>query len=145
MWDYRPGPRRGLAFAAMTPGQRALAWAVVDAAMSVRGAAEIRSIVALEPVLGDLERRGGRGGWERRDPERYWFAVFGDPAGDEPWSWRLGGHHVAVQATVIDGRLVASARRRSSAPIRRRSPTGRGPASGRSTARSGSPGRCSRR
>jgi hypothetical protein len=108
-WDYRPGPRRGLAVGAMTPGQRDLAWAVVDAAMSERGASEIRSIVALEPVLGDLERRAGTGGWERRDPERYWFAVFGDPAGDEPWSWRLGGHHVAVQATVIDGRMVRPA------------------------------------
>jgi hypothetical protein len=109
VWDYRPGPRQGLAFAAMTPRQRALAWAVVDAAMSARGAAEIRSIVALEPILGDLERRAGSGGWERRDPERYWVAVFGDPAGDGPWSWRLGGHHVAVQATVIDGRLVRPA------------------------------------
>ncbi len=47
--------------------------------------------------------------WERRDPERYWFAVFGDPSGSGPWSWRLGGHHVAVQVTVIDGRIVRSA------------------------------------
>ena len=62
MWDYRPGPRRGLALGGMTPAQRALAWAVVDAAMSERGAAEIRSIVALEPILGDLERRTGAGG-----------------------------------------------------------------------------------
>jgi Protein of unknown function (DUF3500) len=109
VWDYRPGPRRGLAIAAMTPAERALAWRVVDVAMSGRGAAEIRSIVALEPILGDLERRAGRGDWERRDPERYWFAVFGDPTGDGPWSWRLGGHHVAVQATVVGGRIVRAA------------------------------------
>ena len=109
VWDYRPGPRRGLAIGAMTAPQRDLAWAVVDAAMSVRGAAEIRSIVALEPVLGDLERRTGIPRWERRDPGLYWLAVFGDPAGSDPWSWRLGGHHVAVQATVIDGRVVRAA------------------------------------
>ena len=109
VWDYRPGPRRGLAIAAMTARQRDLAWAVVDAAMSERGAAEIRSIVALEPVLGDLERRTGILRWERRDPELYWLAVFGDPAGGDPWSWRLGGHHVAVQATVVDGRMSAGA------------------------------------
>jgi hypothetical protein len=109
VWDYRPGPRRGLAIGAMTPAERALAWSVVDAAMSGRGAAEIRSIVALEPILGGLERRAGLGNWERRDPERYWFAVFGDPSGSGPWSWRLGGHHVAVQVTVIDGRIVRSA------------------------------------
>ena len=93
----------------MTARQRDLAWAVVDAAMSERGAAEIRSIVALEPVLGDLERRTGIRRWERRDPELYWLAVFGDPAGGDPWSWRLGGHHVAVQATVVDGRIVRPA------------------------------------
>jgi len=109
VWDYRPGPRRGLAIGAMTAGQRDLAWGVVEAAMSERGAAEIRSIVALEPVLGDLERRTGIGNWERRDPKRYWLAVFGDPAGDDPWAWRFGGHHVAVQATVIDGRIVRPA------------------------------------
>ena len=73
------------------------------------GAAEVASIIALEAVLGELERERGRDGWIRRDPERYWFAVFGDPGADAPWSWRVGGHHVAIQLTVADARIVGSA------------------------------------
>jgi len=107
-WDYRPGTRRGLALADMTETQRAAAMAIVDSAMSERGAREVRAIIALEPILGQLERAAGHGVIDR-DPERYWFAVFGDPARVAPWSWRLGGHHVAVGSTVAAGRVIGSA------------------------------------
>ncbi len=106
-WDYRPGPRRGLALAAMTDTQRAAAIAVMDAAMSQRGATEVRAIMALESVLGEIERRAGRSG-HRRDTELYWFAVFGRPDGEAAWSWRIGGHHVAVHLTMADRRVVGT-------------------------------------
>ncbi len=108
-WDYRPGDRQGLPLAEMTATQRSAALALVDTTLSARAAAEVRAIMALEPILGELERRAGDGSWRRRDPERYWFAVFGEPGDRSPWSWRLGGHHVAVQSTIDDGRVVGSA------------------------------------
>ena len=86
-WDYRPGQRGGLALADMRPEQRSAAIAVVASAMSPRGASEVAAIMALETILGELERDAGRTGMPR-DPERYWFAVFGDPSADRPWSWR---------------------------------------------------------
>ena len=107
-WHYRPVPRRGLALADMTEPQRSHAMKLVDAALSARGAAELRAIMELEPVLGALERSVGRPGWERRDQEKYWFAVFGDPVERGAWAWRIGGHHVAVHVTVLDGRFVAA-------------------------------------
>ncbi|MEX1169817.1 MAG: DUF3500 domain-containing protein [Chloroflexota bacterium] len=107
-WDYRPGTRQGLALAAMTDPQRTAAMAIVDAAMSPRGAAEVRAIIALEPILGDLERRSGRSGIVR-DPERYWFAAFGEPGGQGPWSWRVGGHHLAVHTTLAEDQVVGTA------------------------------------
>ena len=108
VWDYRPGSRRGLALADMTDPQRTAAMAIVDAAMSRRGAEEVRSIIALEPILGELERRSGGTGI-RRDPERYWFAVFGDPGGPAPWSWRIGGHHLVVHSTLAEDRVLGTA------------------------------------
>lgn len=108
VWEYTPGPRRGLSLADMTESQRAAALAVLDASLSERGAGEVRSIIALEPILGEIERRAGRPNWMRRDPGLYWFAVFGDPSAGKPWSWRIGGHHVAIQATVADGQVVGS-------------------------------------
>ncbi len=104
-WDYRPGSRAGLPIADMTPGQREAAMAILDAALSARGSSEVRAIMALEPILGELERHGG----PRRDAERYWFGVFGHPTAGAPWAWRVGGHHVAVHLTMTDGQVIGSA------------------------------------
>jgi Protein of unknown function (DUF3500) len=108
VWAYTPGVRAGLALRDMRPHQRDAAMAVVNAAMSERGAREVGDIIALESILGAIERDAGSPMWRRRDPELFWFAVFGDPTGRDPWSWRVGGHHVAVHMTVIDGRVVGS-------------------------------------
>jgi hypothetical protein len=107
-WTYLPGPREGLAIRDMRPDQRAAAGAIVAASLSARSAGEVASIMALEVVLGELERAGGRAGVERRDPELYWFAVFGAPGSSAPWSWRLGGHHVAVHVTVAGDRVLGA-------------------------------------
>ena len=108
-WDYLPGERKGLGLGDMTVDQRTAAMAVVDAAMSDRGASEVRAVIALEPILGELERLAGRQFGPRRDPDLYWFAAFGEPGGDDPWAWRVGGHHVAIHSTVADGRVIGSA------------------------------------
>src|SRR6476646_2887755 len=81
VWDYVPGPRAGLALRDMGPDQRAAAAAVIGSSMSGRTAGEIQAIIALETVLGELERAAGRADWSRRDPGLYWLAVFGEPGG----------------------------------------------------------------
>jgi hypothetical protein len=108
-WQYTPGPRAGLAIRDMDAPQRAAAISLVRTSLSARGAAEVEAIIALESVLGELERASGRPGWPRRDPELYWFAVFGEPEFGEPWSWRIGGHHIAIHMTLAGGRVVGSA------------------------------------
>ena len=108
VWAYTPGPRQGLAIRDMRPEQRGGSSAVVAAAMSSRTASEIAAIIALETVLGELEQAGGQSGWMRRDPELYWFAVFGVPGSPEPWSWRVGGHHIAIHVTVSDDRVIGT-------------------------------------
>ena len=79
--------------------------------MSERGAGEIRAIIALEPILGELERQAGRETGLRRDPGA--LLVRGlrrarERDGSAPWSWRIGGHHVAIHVTVADGRVIGS-------------------------------------
>jgi hypothetical protein len=106
VWAYTPGPREGLAISDMRADQHAAASAVVATATSSRTATEIAAIMALETVLGDLERAEGRRGSPRRDPQLYWFAVFGEPGSTDPWSWRLGGHHVAIHQTVDEGEVI---------------------------------------
>jgi hypothetical protein len=106
VWDYRPRPRQGLALQDMTAPQRECAADLLEAGLSARAAAEVRAIMALEPILAELERAAGTG-TRRRDPLLYWFAVFGEPGGRTPWAWRVGGHHVAVHVTLVDADFVA--------------------------------------
>jgi uncharacterized protein DUF3500 len=108
-WQYTPGPREGLAIRDMSPDQHAAAIGIVRASLSDRGAAEVEAVMALETVLGALEHGVGRPGWQRRDPGLYWFAVFGEPGGRGPWSWRVGGHHVAIHITLAGTTVASSA------------------------------------
>jgi len=108
VWAYTPGPRNGLAIRDMRPGQRAAASAIVASGMSSRTADEIAAIMALETILGELERADGRSGWIRRDPALYWFGVFGVPGSPGPWGWRVGGHHVATHVTIEGDRVIGT-------------------------------------
>jgi hypothetical protein len=99
-WQYTPGPRGGLAVADMPPDAERAALELLRTGLSDGGYRAARAVMALETVLRGLERDVGRSGWERRDPEHYWFAIFGDP-GAQPWGWRVGGHHVCVHVTVV--------------------------------------------
>ena len=107
VWDYRPVPHQGVALKDMIAAQREAAMALLDASLSLRGAVRVRAIMALEPILAEIERAAGADNVLRRDPTLYWFAVFGEPGGADPWAWRVGGHHVAVHITVVDRDFVS--------------------------------------
>jgi hypothetical protein len=62
------------------------------------------TIMSLESILHDLEQ--GRG--PARDPELYFFSVFGEPNERGTWGWRVEGHHLSLNFVVKDG-MVASA------------------------------------
>ena len=106
----------------MTEAQRKLAHDLLKAGLSQRGYMTASSIMDLETVLGALEaaQRAAaaeppRGTPIVRDPERYFFSVFGTPSAKDTWGWRVEGHHVSLHFTVVNGTLVGRARRRSSA------------------------------
>ena len=105
-WQYTPGPRQGLRLKDMAPAQRRAALALFDAALSLRGARKAREIIALEVILGEIERGTSEEG-EDRDPELYYFSVFGDPGGAAPWAWRANGHHLLLAFTVMGGDIIA--------------------------------------
>jgi hypothetical protein len=117
-WHFIPTEtfaRKGLTVKEMNPSQRKLAHDLLKAGLSQRGYLTATSIMDLETVLGALEAaqraaaaQPPRGTPLVRDPERYFFTVFGNPAGNEPWAWRVEGHHVSLHFAVINGTLVAS-------------------------------------
>ncbi len=60
--------------------------------------------MSLEQVLHDMEKTG-----PTRDPELYYFSLFGKPQAKEPWGWRVEGHHVSLNFTIIDGKAIGGA------------------------------------
>jgi Protein of unknown function (DUF3500) len=98
--EYRPRRRPGACLAEMSVTARKAAHRLLATGLSEHAYAQAMGIVALEEVLDRRER------WQRgRHSNDYWASVFGDPAGDRPWSWRFEGHHLSVTMTVADGQI----------------------------------------
>src|SRR4029077_3868390 len=83
--------------------------------LSQRGYLTASSIMDLETVLKALEaaeRAAGpqppRGQFLERDPEKYFFSIFGTPSAKDTWGWRVEGHHVSLHFTIVNGTMVAS-------------------------------------
>jgi hypothetical protein len=106
-WSYTPGPRGGLSLKLMTPTQRTAALRLLDAGLSARGAATAQQIIAHEAILRETERIEKFMSGEDRDSELFYVALFGTPGSPEPWGWRIGGHHLALSFSVIEGELVS--------------------------------------
>ncbi len=107
VWNYTPVLRNGLRLKDMTVGQRGAALALLASGLSARGAQQAQQIIALEPILKEAEELEGVTNTWRRDPELYYFSIFGEPGGAAPWAWRAGGHHLGIHFTVVGGELVA--------------------------------------
>ena len=100
-WFYTPVPRRGLQLREMSPYQKRLATALLAAGLSQQGFIKAETIMSLEDVLRIAEKDDG----ERRNPEKYYFSIFGTPSDSKPWGYRVEGHHVSQNYTVIGGHI----------------------------------------
>jgi hypothetical protein len=110
-WNFIPTnmfPRKGVPIKDMSEAQRKLAHDLLKAGLGQRGYLTATAIMELETILHEIENSGGRQGRNVRDPELYFFTVFGSPAPKGAWGWRVEGHHVSLHFTVADNRLVAN-------------------------------------
>ncbi len=106
-WHYTPVERNGLRLKDMTGVQRTAAFRMLNTALSTHGARKAREIIDLEAILDEWEGiQNSRMHW-LRDPEIYYFSVFGEPGGERPWGWRAGGHHIGIHATIIANTYVS--------------------------------------
>lgn len=109
LWFYTPTDHGGLTLAAMTQPQHRQLFRLMASGLSTAGYVTASTIIGLENVLDQLE--GFTATFERprgRDPLMYFVRFFGTPSPTGTWSWRLGGHHVSLNFTIIDGVLSGS-------------------------------------
>jgi hypothetical protein len=106
-WHFIPmDERKGLQIKDMNDRQRAAAFALLNTALSEAGYDKARTIMALEGILHELQRV--RGGGPIRDPQRYYFTVFGEPTETGRWGLSIEGHHLSLNFVVDSNRVIAS-------------------------------------
>jgi hypothetical protein len=103
-WFYTPVERKGLTLGEMSPYQRHLASALLSAGLSQSGYMKAVTIMSLEDVLRIMEKDDGK----RRNPEKYHFSIFGTPSETGTWGYRVEGHHLSQNYTVVSGKVVDS-------------------------------------
>jgi hypothetical protein len=103
-WYYTPVPRKGLPLRDMGPGQKKLAIALLSAGLSQRGMIKATTIMSLDDVLNLMEMGAG----PRRDPDGYFFSIFGEPSETGTWGFRIDGHHLSQNFTIAAGRVIGA-------------------------------------
>ena len=102
-WHYVPRGRSGVSLHDLTQPQLDAAINLLKASLSVQGFRKATDVMALENVLREVEGRGADDSY--RDPKKYYFSIFGTPAKDKPWGWRLEGHHISLNFAASDNKL----------------------------------------
>jgi hypothetical protein len=105
-WHYIPKPaRKGLQIKDMNDSQRKAAFELLQSALSAVGYGKATKIMQLETILHELEKKRASG--PLRDPQRYFFTLFGRPAALGRWGLSIEGHHLSLNF-VVDGNKVVS-------------------------------------
>ncbi len=109
--NYVPMPRMGPTFHDFDETQKEAALELLKACMSQEGYEKTMEIRQLEKVLRSIENDDTDkmpDGRPRRDPLNYHFCIFGNPSPTENWGWRFEGHHVSLNFTSDEGKIVSA-------------------------------------
>lgn len=99
---YTPRDRAGLPLKDMNETQSQAAIQLLNSALSEKGLLKATQIMSLEGILAELENDP-----VKRDPTRYFVAIFGTPGDPKGWGWRFEGHHLSVNITFVQGQGIS--------------------------------------
>src|SRR4051812_2359489 len=101
-WTYLPGQRPGLRLGDLSDEQLEPALDLLHLVHSARGWSDTQLVIRIEAVRRELSlEQTGRDGVDPYRDLPYWLVVLGDPRSTDPWAWRINGHHLLAQATVV--------------------------------------------
>ena len=95
------GDQRGLRLGLMTLGERRATHGLLREVLSEEGYLRVHGIRSLEDVLRSVETGSGL----MRVGDAYTVQLFGRPSPETPWAFKLEGHHLSVNATLVEGEL----------------------------------------
>ena len=106
-WHFIPkDTRKGVCIKDMNEAQRRKARKLLRNCLGKVGFEKVTMIMAMEGVLRELEKANP--GRFARDPELYYFTIFGDPSNESRWGLSIEGHHMSLNFVIHDGEVVSS-------------------------------------
>lgn len=101
-WHFIPLDRKGVILSDLQPAQQSLAYGLLGSALSTKGLLRATAIMSLEKFLAVQENDP-----VKRNPQKYYVAIFGTPKPGGTWGWRFEGHHLSINVTVVNGKALA--------------------------------------
>lgn len=101
-WDNRPVPsypRVGLSFGELDDAQLALAYAMLEAALSESGYQRATDTILVDQIAAD-------GGDPQMGEQYYHLGIFDTPSVEGAWGLQLDGHHLATNWTMAGCEIV---------------------------------------
>jgi hypothetical protein len=95
--------RHGVMLEDLDGPTRQLGLELLRATLSARGYGQARDIMRLNELIGHLS-----GSYDEYGEWPYFVSFFGEPSADAPWGWQIDGHHLNINAFVVDDRLVTT-------------------------------------
>jgi hypothetical protein len=74
---------------------------LIEATLSKEGFLAITQNIEAEEVLNQQSGRGRT----RFGRDEFYLSILGKPSLTEPWLWQFGGHHLAINATIVGNRI----------------------------------------
>ena len=97
--------RKGISFNELNDAQKQAAKNLIKTCLSTNAANKVQEIMELDNVLKAAEHRKPEDHF--RDPGKYFLTIFGIPADNTTWGWRLEGHHVSFNFSARNKKLVS--------------------------------------
>jgi hypothetical protein len=105
-YHYFPvNDRKGIAMDQLNQAQQKAALDLMRTGLTEQTMKKVKEIMELETLLKAIEKRKPDDHF--RDPGKYYFTLFGVPADNTIWGWRLEGHHVYFNFSANDKKLVS--------------------------------------
>lgn len=95
--------RHGQLIESLDDAGREAALNLVRTTLSPSGFETARNIMRLNETIREIT-----GSDEEYGEWLYWMSLMGEPSNDEPWGWQIDGHHLIINAVLLNGQLVAT-------------------------------------
>ena len=104
-WFFVPIERKGLPLMDMNEPQRDAALKLIKASVSESAGKTTLSIMQLEVILKQIEKLPLES--NRRHSGKFYFSIFGTPDAQKLWGWRIEGHHVSLNFSSENGKIIS--------------------------------------